>query len=226
MNTLSAWCSSPYHGGGTGAANITGDGLRAVMEAANRHRLTVAIHAIGDAAVDQALTAFERTGATGSIEHAQLIEREDAKRMAAAGIRASVQPAHLVDDRDLTERLWPDKCDRCFALRWLADEGVELALGSDAPVAPLDPWLAVAAAVHRSGDERPPWHPEQSLTPREALAASTDGLGTVAVGHPADLALLDADPLALGSPADQAAALRDMPVAATWVDGGLVHTDW
>jgi predicted amidohydrolase YtcJ len=225
LNTLTAWCSTPYHDGSTGAANISGDGLRAVMEAANRHGLTVAIHAIGDAAVDQALTAFERTGAQGSIEHAQLIQHEDAKRMAAAGIRASVQPAHLLDDRDLTELLWPDKCDRCFALRWLADEGVELALGSDAPVAPLDPWLAVAAAVHRSVDGRAPWHPEQSLTPREALAASTDGLGTVTAGHPADLVLLDADPLAPGSPADQAEALREMHVAATWVDGVPVHSD-
>ncbi len=114
------------------------------MEAANRHRLTVAIHAIGDAAADQALSAFEATGARGSIEHAQLIRREDAKRMAAAGMIASVQPAHLLDDRDLTERLWPDKCERCFALRWLLDEGVTLAMGSDAPVAALDPWLAMA----------------------------------------------------------------------------------
>ena len=69
-------------------------------------------------------------------------------------------------------------------------------MGSDAPVSALDPWLAVAAAVHRSGDEREPWHPEQSITAREALAASTDGWGTVAVGHPADLVLLGADPLA------------------------------
>jgi predicted amidohydrolase YtcJ len=226
LNTLTAWCSSPYHDGSTGAANISADGLRAVMEAANRHGLTVAIHAIGDAAVDQALTAFESTRAAGSIEHAQLIQHEHAKRMASAGIRASVQPAHLVDDRDLTDRLWPDKTDRCFALRWLADEGVELALGSDAPVAPLDPWLAIASAVHRSGDDRDPWHPEQSLTPREALAGSIDGLGTVAEGLPADLALLDADPLAPGSPAEQAAALREMHVAATWVAGQLVHRDW
>ena len=226
LNTRTAWCSSPYHDGGSGAANISAAGLRAVMDAANRHGLTVAIHAIGDAAVDQALTAFETTRATGSIEHAQLIQHEHAKRMAAASIRASVQPAHLVDDRDLTDRLWPDKTDRCFALRWLVDEGVELALGSDAPVAPLDPWLAIAAAVHRSGDDRAPWHPEQSLTPREALAGSTDGLATVAVGHPADLALLDADPLAPGLPADQAAALRSMHVAATWVAGRLVHQDW
>lgn len=226
LNTRTAWCSSPYHDGSTGAANISADGLRAVMDAAVRHGLTVAIHAIGDAAVDQALSAFETTRATGSIEHAQLIEHEHAKRMAAAGIRASVQPAHLVDDRDLTDRLWPDRTDRCFALRWLVDEGVELALGSDAPVAPLDPWLAIAAAVHRSGDDRDPWHPEQSLTPREALAGSTDGRGTVAVGNPADLALLDADPLAPGHPADQAAALRQMHVAATWVAGEVVHRDW
>ncbi len=226
LNTRTAWCSSPYHDGGSGAPNITGAGLRAVMEAANRHRMEVAIHAIGDAAVDQALAAFEATGAAGSIEHAQLIQREDAKRMAAAGVRASVQPAHLVDDRDLTEWMWSDRTERCFALRWLADDGVELAFGSDAPVAPLDPWLAVAAAVHRSGDDREPWHPEQSLTAREALAASTDGLGTVAPGHPADLALLDADPLAPAPAAEQAAALRDMHVAATWVAGNLVHADW
>ena len=45
------------------------------------------------------------------------------------GSGPACSPRTCVDDRDLTERLWPDKCDRCFALRWLADEGVELALG-------------------------------------------------------------------------------------------------
>ena len=224
LNTRTAWCCSPYQDGSTGAPNISSDGLTAVMEAARRHHLTVAIHAIGDAAVDQALTAFERTGVSGSIEHAQLIAPRDATRMAAAGVRASVQPAHLIDDRDLTEKLWPDKTARCFALRWLADAGVELALGSDAPVAALDPWLAIASAVHRSDDDREPWHPEQSLTPREALAASTDGWGTVAPGHPADLALLEADPLAEGPPHEQASALREMAVAATWVNGRLVFS--
>lgn len=223
LNTCTAWCCSPYADGSTGAANISADGLRWVMEAANRHGLEVAIHAIGDAAASQALDAYEATGARGSIEHAQLIRREDAGRMAALGVRASVQPAHLWDDRDLSTRLWPDRTERCFALRWLADAGVELALGSDAPVAPLDPWLAVAAAVHRSGDERDPWHPEQALTVAEALAASTDGAGTVAPGHLADLALLDHDPLPSGSSAEQAAALRELTVAATWVAGDLVH---
>ena len=44
--------------------------------------------------------------------------------MARLGVRASVQPAHLLDDRDLTESFWPDRTDRCFALRWLHDDGV------------------------------------------------------------------------------------------------------
>ena len=89
----------------------------------------------------------------------------------------------------------------------------------------LDPWLAVAAAVHRTGDDREPWHPEQSITPREALAASTDGLGTVAPGHPADLVLLDADPLDGPATAAHAARLRGFAehVVATWVDGRVVH---
>ena len=224
LNTRTAWCCSPYRDGSTGAANISTGGLRAVMEAANRHHLEVAIHAIGDAAVDQALSAFESTGAHGSIEHAQLIRHADAARMARLGVRASVQPAHLLDDRELTERLWPDRTERCFALRWLADAGVELAMGSDAPVSPLDPWLAVAAAVHRGAEGQEPWHPEQALTPREALAASTDGRGSVAAGQPADLALLDSDPLAPGSSYDQAKALRATTVAATWVSGVLAHS--
>ena len=82
----------------------------------------------------------------------------------------------------------------------------------------------MAAAVHRSGDEREAWTPEQSLTPAEALAASTDGRGTPAAGSPADLVLLDADPLAPAP--DQAAAaqvLRTMRVAVTLRGGRVTH---
>jgi predicted amidohydrolase YtcJ len=225
LNTRTAWCCSPYADVPTvGAPNLTETELHDLLETAKRHGLEVATHAIGDAAVGHALDAYAATGATGSIEHAQLMTREDVPRMAALGIRASVQPAHLLDDRETTERSWPDRMDRCFMLRTMLDAGVTLALGSDAPVAKLDPWLAVAAAVHRSPDAREPWQPEESLTPREALAASVDGQGTVHVGMPADLVLTDVDPLAsYDDTAVAAAALRSMPVAATWVAGDLVH---
>ncbi len=227
LNTRSAWCEHPYaDGSGSGAPNQSPAELRELMSRATEHGLETAIHAIGDAACHDVLAAYEETGARGSMEHAQLMTRADVTRMGRLGVRASVQPAHLLDDRDVSELIWPDRTDRCFPLRWMLDDGVPLAFGSDAPVSPLDPWLAIAAAVHRSADDRPAWHGEQAVTPREALASSVDGQGSVHAGARGDLVLLDADPLDdSGTTADQAARLRAMPVAATWVAGRLVHGD-
>jgi predicted amidohydrolase YtcJ len=234
LNTRTAWCCEPYADAHrleypSGQPNLSGDELRELLSRAHGAGLEIATHAIGDAAVAEALAAYAETGARGSVEHAQLVGRDDVRRMAELGIRASVQPAHLLDDRDLTEKIWPGRGERSFAFRWMLDAGVELALGSDAPVSPLDPWLAIAAAVHRSADERDPWHAEQALTPREALAASVDGQPMVAAGSRGDLALLDADPLA-GDPADTsdtsaaASALRAIRSDLTVVAGRVVHT--
>jgi predicted amidohydrolase YtcJ len=224
LNTRTAWCCQEYaDGSGVGAPNQSSAELAGLLALARDHGLEVATHAIGDRALQEALTAYDVTGAAGSIEHAQLVTRDEVATMARLGLRASMQPAHLLDDRDVTELVWPDRAERCFAFRWMLDEGVTLALGSDAPVSPLDPWLAVAAAVHRSADDRPPWHPEQALTAREAIRASVDGQGSVHAGMPADLVLLDADPLDDdGDSGDHAARLRSMPVAATFVAGRLV----
>lgn len=233
LNTRTAWCCQPYadaHPGGPvpsggphlGAANYSEDELRAVVKRAHRGGLEVALHAIGDRAVRQALDVLRDTGARGSIEHAQLVALEDLPLWAGLPVRASVQPAHLLDDRSVTERCWPDRTDRTFALRRLAEHGIRLVLGSDAPVAPLDPWLAMATAVHRAADGGEPWHPELALTPVEALAASVDGRA-LRVGEPGDLALLDADPLAGGDPIEQARVLRTMTVSATVVGGHVVH---
>jgi predicted amidohydrolase YtcJ len=226
LNTRTAWCCEEYaDGSGAGAPNQTSAELAGLLERAHNHGLEVATHAIGDRALDDALAAYDVTGAVGSIEHAQLVSRVAVKTMARLGLRASVQPAHLLDDRDVTELIWPDRAERCFAFRWMLDDGVQLAFGSDAPVSPLDPWLAIAAAVHRSDDERPAWHPEQALTAREALAASVNGRGSVHAGMPADLVLLDADPLAEHLDAASASvALRSMPVALTMVAGWTVFS--
>jgi len=229
LNTRTAWCCDLYADADVlehpaGLPNQSGAELRSLLGRATQGGLQVATHAIGDAAVTEALTAYAETWATGSIEHAQLVQPQDVSRIAELGLRASVQPAHLLDDRDLTEKIWPGRSDRCFAFRWMLDAGVELVLGSDAPVSPLDPWLAMAAAVHRSADDREPWHDEQALTPAEALAASTDGQPTVAVGSRGDLVLLDRDPLTtVDTTRETADLLRGMPVAITVVAGRVVH---
>lgn len=224
LNTRTAHCCEPYPDGSHGVQNVGVDELTGLLATAASHGLTVALHAIGDAAVDLALDAFAVTGAGGSIEHAQLMRPDQVHRMAGLGLVASVQPAHLLDDRLVTARIWgEERAARSFPFRELVGDGVALALGSDAPVAPLDPWLAIAAAVHRGEPDEAAWYPEQSLTVAEALAASTDGAGTVAVGSVADLALLESDPLEPGSPAETAQRLRGLRAWVTVVDGDIVH---
>jgi predicted amidohydrolase YtcJ len=178
-----------------------------------------AIHAIGDRSNAAALDAFEHVGCPGRIEHAQLLRREDVTRMAALGIVASVQPEHALDDRDVADHHWAGRTDRAFPLRSLLDAGVTLALGSDAPVAPLDPWLTIGAAVARTKDGRAPWHPEQGISVQEALRASARCRATVEPGQVADLQLVEKDPLA--TPGEE---LRTMPVALTLLAGRVTHS--
>ncbi|MFB9309560.1 hypothetical protein BJY17_000979 [Agromyces hippuratus] len=224
LNTRTAWCFDPYPGLGPdehpyGLATVAYDELVPLMRRAHEAGITPAVHAIGDQANARVLDAFEAVGCTGSIEHAQLLRRDDIDRFARLGIVASVQPEHAMDDRDVAERYWAGRTDRAFMLADLAAAGVELALGSDAPVAPLDPWVAIAAAVGRTRDGREPWHPEQAIEARAALAASTGGQGTtVRTGMRADLAVLELDPYAAS-----VEALRAMPVAATLLDGRITH---
>lgn len=212
LGTLTAHCREQYPRGGHGSQNVGPDQLTALLARGHGHGLTAAVHAIGDAAVGIALDAFEASGARGSIEHAQLALPDDVARLARPGLRASVQPAHLLDDRPLAARAWPGRDRHCFPLRSMLAAGVELVLGSDAPVAALDPWLAIRAATERGrpGDE--PWTPEERITRTEALAASCDGR-TLAVGEPADLVLLDHDPLITERPG----------VAHTLVGGRSTH---
>jgi len=229
LNTRTACCFEPYADATTlefpyGKQNYALTELTTLMGRAQQAGLQIALHAIGDAAVATGLDAFSATKATGSIEHAQLMRREDILRMAKLRVRASVQPAHLLDDRDVTTHCWPDRADRCFPFQSMIRAGVVLAMGSDAPVAPLDPWLAMAAAVHRSADEREPWNPAEALTAAEALDASTDSQPTIGPGSRGDVVLLDHDPRReVGDSAAIAARLKQIRVAATFLAGRPTH---
>lgn len=226
LSSRTAHCCAPYTvpEGGTGLQNISSDDLHALAVEVRSLGLELAVHAIGDEALDIALAAFRASGVAGAIEHAQLASRMQLATMAELGVRASVQPAHLLDDRDTADRVWSDRTHRCFPFADMIELGVEVTLGSDAPIAPLDPWLAMAAAVHRSDDARAPWHPEQSLTVAQALAASTHGRGTPVPGSPADLVLVDTDPFASGDTGREAAdLLRTQKVSGTLVAGRWTH---
>jgi hypothetical protein len=231
LNTRTAFCFDQYpklagHPGGHGVLTVPPDELLANLRIAARAGIRPAVHAIGDRANSLALDALEQLNASrelapgSSIEHAQLLAESDVARFARLGIVASVQPEHAMDDRDVADRFWPGRTDRAFVLASLLNAGVQLALGSDAPVAPLDPWVTIAAAVGRTRDGRAPWHPEQAISRQAALSASARGRHAVAVGDVADLAVTEIDPFTAS--VDD---LRRMPVAATLLAGSFTHNE-
>lgn len=224
LGTRTAATSRPYPGDPHNHGLLTVDVATLVdlMTRATGAGISSAIHAIGDVANSHALDAFAATGAWGTIEHAQLVAHADIPRFARLGVGASVQPEHAIDDRDMTDAIWAEQTAQPYPLRSLADSGANLLFGSDAPVAPLDPWAAMAAAVFRTRDGREPWQGAQSIPAATALAASTRGgsadADRIEPGARADLALCTGDPLAA-----TAEELRGMTVGATLLAGRLTH---
>ncbi|GAA6053216.1 hypothetical protein JCM3770_000036 [Rhodotorula araucariae] len=228
LGSRTACCHDPYPGEphNYGHFEYPPETLLDMMTTATRAGMTLAVHAIGDRANELTLEAFAALDppalAGSSIEHAQLLSPADLARFAALGLVASIQPTHMADDRELAEQFWPGRTARAFPFRALADAGATLRMGSDAPVAPVDPWDAMAVAVSRSGRGQahlPPWHPEQAISPLQAWTASTaSGKARLEVGDRADLVLLAKDPLAVT--ADE---LRDMQVRGTMLGGRWTH---
>jgi len=163
-------------------------------------------HVIGDAAVRQVLDAVEAVAAElgetavracrHRLEHVELIDDDGIERMRRLGMVASVQSAFDAAwggaHGMYAERLGLERAAATNPLGDLSTAGVALALGSDAPVTPLDPWGGVHAAVDHHT-------PGSGLRPFDAFDAATHGgryaaraehpAGPLAVGAPASLAL-------------------------------------
>ncbi len=207
LGPQSAHMLAPYEGTADelGIPTHTAEELRDLVYRAHEAGLSVAIHAIGDAANRNVLDALERTrlrglgspshGSTVSgpllpdrIEHVQLLHADDLGRLAQLGVVASMQPIHATSDMDMAERHWGQRCDLAYAWRSVLDSGACLAFGSDCPVETLDPLAGIHAAVtRRCADGRPGpdgWIPAQRLTASEAVHAYTLGAARAAgEGH-------------------------------------------
>jgi predicted amidohydrolase YtcJ len=220
---------------GSGVTITSGEKLAEVVRVGARLGWPVVVHAIGDRANREALDAFEATrevwaplGLRHRVEHAQCLAPEDVERFAALGVACSVQFSHAPSDRDLAERFWADQVDGAYAFRSLWNSGALVANGSDAPVEELDPLAGIRAAVLRTIDDRPAWHPEQRLTIEEALVATIVNppwlsrderrRGKLLPGYLADLVVLSRDPLEC--PPDE---LDSVEVVATMVGGRWAH---
>jgi predicted amidohydrolase YtcJ len=181
---------------------------------ADRAKLHVIVHAIGDRAIKLQLDIFERVERENGprdrrfrIEHAQHIAPADIPRFGQLGVIPSMQPYHAIDDGRWAEKvIGPERAKTTYAFRSLRDAGARLAFGSDWFVAPPAPIEGIYAAVtRRTLDDKHPggWVPEQKISVEDALRAYTTGgayasfeekeKGSLAPGKLADVVIIDRD---------------------------------
>jgi predicted amidohydrolase YtcJ len=219
-----------------------GDSLARAAQAVDELGLQLHIHAIGDAAVRQALDAIEYAVETNGprdrrpvIAHVQLVDDADLERFAKLGVIPCMQPLWAQMDALMTvltiPRLGVERADKQYRMRSLDESGAPLALGSDWPVSSGAPLDGIAVAVSRQtaeGDPEGGWTPEEILTVERALSAYTAGVaeqayaegvwGQLVPGASADLLWLDRDPRE--TPALELPGIR---IRGTYVRGELGH---
>ncbi|HSE42187.1 MAG TPA: amidohydrolase [Acidobacteriota bacterium] len=215
----------------TGSIIIKTDPLMNALQKAKKAGIQVGIHAIGDRANRMVLDAYEKVGEQGlrwRIEHVQVLAPSDIPRLQKLDVIASMQPTHATSDGPwATDRLGPERVKGAYAWRSLLDLKTIIAGGSDAPVEDINPLWGIYAAITRQDHQgKPPggWHPEQLVTPKEALHMFTvDGayaafkekeLGSIKVGKLADLVVLPENILTCVP-----SKLIDMKVLYTITDG-------
>ena len=202
LGARTALLSRPYEDDPTTRGRII-LGPREILESARKaldRGLRVATHAIGDAALDNVLSAYEALGGGPMlrVEHASLVRPGVEKRLAGLGVHVVVQPRFRVSDSWIPRLLGRERARWAYRLASLARAGARLALSTDAPVEPVSPQETFRAALGLC--RSPLCTAEESLTLRQALKYYTEaaaeasggpagGYGRIRVGAPAAFAL-------------------------------------
>ncbi len=219
-----------------GIWNTAPDEIFALTAEMQRRGVQMHIHVNGDEAAEVSLDALEAAarahpwpGARHVLQHCQMMDRALFRRAAELGVACNVFANHLwyFGDQHAAMTIGPDRARRMDAVRTALDEGVTVAIHSDAPVTPLAPLFTAWCAVNRTTMSGKVLGAEECISVPEALELITLGaartlrldheIGSIEPGKRADFAALGADPT-LGDGAD----LKDVPVLGT-VFGGRVH---
>ncbi len=208
-----------------------------VLDAAS-HDLQVAIHCIGNRAIEQGLNAFERAlreiprgDPRYRIEHFSFGTTAQIERAASLGVLISHQPPFLYAIGDFFETGFAEANidGPPVPYRAMLDAGIAVASGSDFPCAPVEPLLGLFALVaRRSRSDGHAIAPDQAITALEGLRTYTlnsaaamfrdQEVGSIEVGKRADLVVLSHDPTLVAPD-----FLREIQVQQTYVDGDLLY---
>ena len=208
-----------------------------VLDAASRG-LQVAIHCIGNRAVEQGLNAFERAlreipgdDRRFRIEHFMFATNEQIERAQSLGVMVSHQPPflHLIGDYFEQMTAQPGLDTVPMPYRSMLDAGVHVASGSDFPCAPVPPLLGLYGLTTRTSHDGTVIAADEAISPLEALRTYTlnsavamfrdHEVGSIEVGKRADLAVLSHDPTLVDSK-----YIREIVVQQTYVDGELLYS--
>lgn len=208
------------------------------MVTLNRAGWRAAVHAVGDAAVDEVLTGFEAANVDKditqngwSIEHAFVTRPDQYPRIRKLQLNLSVQDQLYLAAPVLKKYWGMDRASQVTPLKTYLDQGFMVAIGTDSPVVPLSPFWAMYHFMTRDTISDGVYGENQSVTSRDALlrmmtinnAKLTDEAaikGSIEPGKLADFVVLSADYMTI--PTTQ---VRDLKAVATYVGGRQVYQD-
>lgn len=232
LSGATAALSVPYRGRDSrGVLRFEDDELLELAGEAHRAGWRIAMHAIGDVAIDQVLRTYGRLGRgprRHRIEHLGLPSPAQLSRAAQLDVIAVPQSIFLRElGRNFRDALDERMLERAYPLRSMLDAGLTVALSSDAPVVEDDdPLAGIVAAIDRRDAEGVAIAPSEAIAAGEALHAYTLGgaiasgddaeRGSLEEGKWADLAVLSADPTA-----SRVESVAEIRVDQTWVAGRL-----
>lgn len=223
-----------------GLPNWSPEGLAEAVRRFDADGFQIHIHAIGDAGVRMALDAIEHAARQNGardrrpvIAHTQLVDPVDRPRFAALGVIANFEPLWAQEDASMLDltfpRLGADRSALQYPIGTLLRSGAPVSFGSDWPVSshrPLDGLATAVTRLNAQGEPAGGWLPEERIPIAQAIRAYTagtahqafdDDAGTIAVGHRADLVVLDRDITAVAGE-----EIPDARVDQTWLAGELV----
>ncbi|WP_257346606.1 amidohydrolase [Pseudalkalibacillus decolorationis] len=207
-----AYLSKPYNDmpDTYGVAIHSLTGLKKLVRKARSYQMPVAIHTIGDLALEYALYAVEEyppsDGLRDRFVHGQVLRPDLIERLKKVPVVIDIQPHFVASDFPwVIERLGEERMNYSFAWKTMISEGIPCAAGSDAPIETANPLLTIYAAVMRkkSGDAHEGYYPNEKLTVYEVVELYTKGsayavgkensMGMIKKGFSADFTILSED---------------------------------
>jgi len=239
LGSRTAHLSSPYPGTEDCGFNLFSDEhMNSMVSYAHNHGMQVAIHAIGDACLDQVLNAVElalrenpRADHRHGVVHCQASRPDQLERIARLNMHVYAQSIFLDYDNHIVGKvLTPQLAASSYSWKTLMQKGVSVSNGSDCPVELPDVMEGIQCAVTRcSLDGTGPYLPGEAFTVQEALDSFTirsaegsfeeSSKGRIADGYLADFVVLGADPFET-APTD----IHRIPVLASYLGGRCVYS--